>query len=85
MKEAIEEAINRSAHDFAEKSGEAQGKVDALVGNIITSSDSEKRGLPNPRFRIVCECGSRRDFIFYERGFDVLPCPVCGEHGVSNK
>ena len=66
------------------KKRDGSDSLDGLVGKLITSSDSEKRGLPHPRFRIVCECGSKRKFMFYERGFDVLPCPACGEHGVSN-
>lgn len=52
---------------------------------IQQADDAEMRGLPPSGFKIVCNCGRERKYIFSKYHFDIKPCPYCKESGISSR
>ena len=52
--------------------------------SILMCDDAPLRGLPMASFRIVCDCGKDRKFVFTKDSWDIFPCPYCCAPGVMS-
>lgn len=52
---------------------------------ISLCSDAKLRGIEEAGFKVICDCGRERKFVFTKRTWDIFPCPYCKASGVKNK
>lgn len=52
--------------------------------SILMCDNATLRGLPRSSFRIVCDCGKDRKFVFTKESWDIFPCPYCFASGVMS-
>ena len=62
-----------------------QRRLDADVSDVILSDDAKRRGLEEAGFKIICDCGQRRRFMFTKKTWNIMPCPYCKMAGVTNE